>query len=189
MKTTEFFLYGDTWCHHCYSPLLRDNVAQVEPGLSLMLLTGTDGKARGAFALYFNSVLKKTEAENYPKANVSRYEFSCQCFVFQLNPKVFLQRTAWQMPWLIFSKAWLAPAFEISTHEIVNELCYILSLKAGFKELSKIVNVSIWYSAFAHTFVVLSNFSFTCVNKRMFRPHPSEWLDFYGILMISVSYN
>lgn len=56
---------------------LSDSVAQVEPGLVLffMLLTGIDGKTREPFAFYFNFGLKKTEAENYPKANMLRMSF------------------------------------------------------------------------------------------------------------------
>lgn len=77
-------------------------MVQVESRLVLlfMLLTGTDGKTRGLSALYFNFVLKETEAENYPKATTSQSEFSCGGFVFQLNSKVFLGSTDWLMPWL-----------------------------------------------------------------------------------------
>lgn len=56
---------------------LSDNVAPAEPGLVLlfMVLTGTDGKTRGLFAFYFDFVLKNTEAENCPKANMLSMSF------------------------------------------------------------------------------------------------------------------
>lgn len=60
------------------------DVAQPESTLFilLMLLTGTDEKTRGLSALYFNFMLKETEAENYPKANTSQSEFSWRGFCF-----------------------------------------------------------------------------------------------------------
>lgn len=154
MKTREFFLYWDTQCHLFCSPVLFGIYLILWHRLTISIIRATYWnwwETRGPSAFHFYFVLKKTEAENYPKANTSQYEFSCQCFVFQLNSKVFLEITDWQMPWLILSKVWLAPAFEISTHEIVHELCYILSLKAGFKELRKTVNLSTWSSALTHT--------------------------------------
>lgn len=50
-------------------------------------------KMKGPFAFCFSFVLKTSETKNYPKANTAQYEFSCQCFVFQLNSKVFLGST------------------------------------------------------------------------------------------------